>query len=77
VDTDVAGDDGAAEVVPECGNGVVEGDEECDDGDANSDTEPDACRTDCSEHRCGDGVVDTDVVMARDSYEPFALVVEW
>ncbi|MFH2009354.1 MAG: DUF4215 domain-containing protein [bacterium] len=45
---------------PQCGDGVVEGLEECDDGEANSDTTPDACRTDCVEARCGDGVTDTD-----------------
>jgi cysteine-rich repeat protein len=39
---------------------VQDGIEECDDGDANSDTEPDACRTDCRRARCGDGTVDTD-----------------
>ncbi len=46
--------------VPEtCGNGVLDPGEECDDGDQNSDTEPDACRTDCTLPSCGDGVVDT------------------
>ncbi|MFH2005291.1 MAG: hypothetical protein ABI333_01775, partial [bacterium] len=31
-----------------CGDGVVDLDEQCDDGeDGNSDTEVDACRTDC------------------------------
>jgi cysteine-rich repeat protein len=43
----------------ECGDGrvnpVVEG---CDDGAANSDTTPDACRTDCEPPSCGDGVAD-------------------
>ena len=34
--------------------------EECDDGVDNSDTEPDACRTDCIAAGCGDGVHDTD-----------------
>ncbi len=43
-----------------CGDGVVAGAEECDDGGDNSDTEPDACRTDCTAASCGDGVVDTD-----------------
>lgn len=42
----------------ECGDGDVEGDEACDDGDANSDTLHDACRTDCELPACGDGVVD-------------------
>jgi cysteine-rich repeat protein len=41
-----------------CGNGVVEAAEECDDGAANSDTLPDACRTACRTARCGDGTVD-------------------
>ena len=33
--------------------------EDCDNGSANSDTLPDACRTDCSRAHCGDGVKDT------------------
>jgi cysteine-rich repeat protein len=45
--------------VPACGNGVLEGTEECDNGDANSDTAPDACRSDCRPALCGDGVMDT------------------
>lgn len=45
---------------PVCGNGVVEGDEECDEGAQNSNTAKDACRTDCAEAGCGDAVVDTD-----------------
>jgi hypothetical protein len=44
---------------PLCGDGVIEGTEECDDGEQNSDTRPDACRTDCLEAYCGDGVRDT------------------
>ena len=42
-----------------CGNGTVEGAEECDDGEANSDDEADACRTTCLLPRCGDLVVDS------------------
>jgi len=48
-----------------CGDGIVqatngEGDNEfCDDGTDNSNTTPDACRTNCAEPNCGDGVVDT------------------
>ncbi|MDQ3036567.1 MAG: lamin tail domain-containing protein [Myxococcota bacterium] len=42
-----------------CGDGVIGGDEECDDGAANSDTEIDACRTDCTLADCGDDVTDT------------------
>ena len=45
--------------LPNCGNGAMDPNEECDDGNANSDTDPDACRTDCSNPSCGDGVVDT------------------
>ena len=48
------GDDGGGL----CGNGVLDPDEDCDDGPANSDTEPDACRTDCREAQCNDGVLD-------------------
>ena len=43
---------------PVCGDGVLEPGEECDDGAANSDTDPDACRTTCVLPSCGDGVVD-------------------
>ena len=43
-----------------CGNAAQEGNEQCDDGASNSDTEPDACRTDCSLPWCGDGVTDSD-----------------
>jgi len=43
---------------PECGNGEQEGDEECDDGDDNSNTDPNACREDCTLPTCGDGVTD-------------------
>ena len=43
-----------------CGNGVVQGAEECDDGSNNSDSQPDACRTDCRLSYCRDGVIDSD-----------------
>lgn len=46
------------EVTAECGNGTLEGGEECDDGEGNSDTEPNACRESCVLPYCGDGVVD-------------------
>ncbi|MFT4703366.1 MAG: cysteine-rich repeat protein [Bradymonadia bacterium] len=42
-----------------CGNGVVEDSEVCDDGALNSDSDADACRTDCTFAACGDGVTDT------------------
>jgi hypothetical protein len=41
-----------------CGNGTVDGQEECDSGVSNSDRTPDACRLDCTKAKCGDGVVD-------------------
>lgn len=57
--TDKADDTADAWVPPGCGDGVLDADEACDDGSANSDTEPDACRSDCREARCGDGVADS------------------
>jgi MYXO-CTERM domain-containing protein len=44
---------------PLCGNGTLDPGEQCDNGPANSDTQPNACRTDCTLPRCGDQVVDT------------------
>jgi len=41
-----------------CGDGVVMGGEECDDGPQNDDLAQGACRTDCTAAGCGDGVVD-------------------
>jgi cysteine-rich repeat protein len=44
---------------PVCGNGVREPTEQCDLGaGVNSDTAPDACRTNCILPHCGDGVTD-------------------
>ena len=43
-----------------CGDGLQTGPERCDDGEANSDTAPNACRTDCTLPSCGDGITDTD-----------------
>ncbi|MFH2008793.1 MAG: hypothetical protein ABI333_19555 [bacterium] len=43
-----------------CGDGEEDHDEECDDGTYNSDTRPDACRSDCRQFYCGDGVRDSD-----------------
>lgn len=51
-------DSGAPWVAPGCGNAVLEAGEDCDDGDNNSNTAADACRTDCTLPRCGDGVQD-------------------
>ncbi len=41
-----------------CGDGIIQSSEECDDGAANSDTAPNACRTDCTRASCGDDVTD-------------------
>jgi hypothetical protein len=43
---------------PVCGNRQLDAGEECDDGDANSDSAPNACRMRCRRASCGDGVVD-------------------
>jgi hypothetical protein len=46
---------------PQCGDGVVnQVTEGCDDGPANSDSTPDACRTSCQPASCGDGVLDSE-----------------
>lgn len=41
-----------------CGDGVLNGAEQCDDGDANSDSLANACRSSCRRSFCGDGVRD-------------------
>ena len=41
-----------------CGNGAVDGVEQCDDGAGNEDA-ADACRTNCRVAMCGDGIVDS------------------
>jgi uncharacterized delta-60 repeat protein len=56
VDGGDGGDGGGAQ--PGCGDGIVEAGEDCDDGAANSDTAPNACRTSCDAAACGDGVID-------------------
>lgn len=54
------GDGGGPEDAgPGCGDGIQQEGEECDNGTANSDTEPGACRTTCRLAFCGDGVVDS------------------
>ena len=46
--------------VAQCGDAIVHpACEQCDDGPANSDTAPDACRTNCLLPRCSDGTVDS------------------
>lgn len=41
-----------------CGDGELQNWEQCDNGDANSNETPDACRDTCRLPYCGDGVVD-------------------
>jgi hypothetical protein len=45
-------------LLPFCGDGVVDDDEQCDEGDGNGRDEPGACRADCTLPECGDGVLD-------------------
>jgi len=42
-----------------CGDGEVDPGEVCDNGEHNSDSVPNACRTDCRAAYCGDSVVDS------------------
>ncbi len=44
--------------VEACGDSLKDPGEECDQGAANSDTTPNACRTNCKLPSCGDGVKD-------------------
>jgi hypothetical protein len=45
---------------PLCGNGRLDQDEVCDEGDDNDDDAPNACRTSCERASCGDGTTDDD-----------------
>ncbi|MEW5849828.1 MAG: Ig-like domain-containing protein [Myxococcota bacterium] len=45
--------------VPDCGDGLLDPGEACDNGGSNSDTVPDACRMDCTLAACGDDVTDS------------------
>ncbi|HYC01268.1 MAG TPA: hypothetical protein VEC57_19200 [Candidatus Limnocylindrales bacterium] len=44
---------------PTCGDGIQDAGEQCDNGNANSDTTPNACREDCTLPGCGDDVTDS------------------
>ncbi|MBI4090959.1 MAG: hypothetical protein HY422_02960 [Candidatus Komeilibacteria bacterium] len=50
--------DGTIQTPNGFGDGVNNGNEECDGGAANSDTVPLSCRTGCEVPYCGDGVID-------------------
>jgi len=57
-DTGCAAFDTSGCAVGGCGDGVLDPEEECDEGAANAD-EPNApCRSDCTAPHCGDGIVD-------------------
>jgi hypothetical protein len=58
---DTATCDGGNCTFAECGDGYLntQNNEECDDGANNSNTVPDACRQNCKDPWCGDGVTDT------------------
>ncbi|HEX5038199.1 MAG TPA: DUF4215 domain-containing protein [bacterium] len=42
-----------------CGDSIIQGGEECDNGASNSDSVADACRTNCQLAHCGDDVLDS------------------
>jgi cysteine-rich repeat protein len=44
-------------LAPFCGDGILDPDEACDDG---NDIDDDTCRNDCTPPMCGDGIVDPD-----------------
>ena len=44
--------------IKECGNGIVDNGEQCDDGNQNNN---DACNNDCTTNVCGDGVIEDGV----------------
>jgi cysteine-rich repeat protein len=56
---DGCGNDCLFDFPPSCGDGNAVFPEECDNGNLNSDTTPDACRTNCLQPRCGDSVSDS------------------
>jgi cysteine-rich repeat protein len=49
---------------PVCGNGIVEGDEQCDDGNG---FDNDECKSDCTPAVCGDGIIQVGVENCDDS----------
>jgi hypothetical protein len=64
--TSTSGEETTSEPIPEgCGNGVVEGTEECDAGEANADDG--ACTSTCKQAKCGDGHVHAGVEACDDA----------
>jgi len=45
--------------LPKCGDGILDFNEQCDAGSANSNAPNATCRTNCTPARCGDGIIDT------------------
>src|SRR5262249_30087937 len=45
--------------LPKCGDAVLDFNEQCDNGAANSNAPNAACRPNCVPRRCGDSIVDT------------------
>ena len=60
------GDGCSASADRSCGDGVVNGIEQCDDA---NEYNLDACRNDCRRATCGDGVVRTDISEGEEGYE--------
>ena len=61
-DTDTKPDEDVGPYVPECGNGIKDEGEECDNGLGNSNESGITgitCRTDCTLAKCGDGIEDS------------------
>jgi cysteine-rich repeat protein len=56
-------DNGGGDDAAICGNGVVEDGEDCDDGNNN---DRDACTNQCTNARCGDGIVQNGVEQCDD-----------
>jgi cysteine-rich repeat protein len=58
----IAGSDSVSALARFCGDGTTDTDrtEACDDGELNTDTEPNGCRTSCQAAGCGDEVLDAD-----------------
>lgn len=56
----------AAVSIGRCGDGVLDGGEQCDDGNARND---DACTSACELAACGDGIVRADVSWGQDGFE--------
>ena len=61
-----SGDGGLASAASVCGDSIVEGDEECDDGNS---TDDDGCRNACRNAFCGDGILRTDTEPGAEGHE--------